>query len=229
MERRGFTLIELLVVVALISILAAVLFPVFATARGKARQAACISNLDQIGIAIALYAQDNNDYFPYADDPSDQKSIPNLWAGTPYAAQVKTMPYLQDVLTPYISSQQIWRCPSDTGYDMLDMDAAGAPAVYLDARPTAFAAFGTSYLYRTQIPLLHLHYGTLVAYKSSGSLAGPSEINVLMDGSGSWHGGPGAQGRYDVLMADGRVASLGRAQYFTQNWSLSFTDPALAQ
>jgi prepilin-type N-terminal cleavage/methylation domain-containing protein/prepilin-type processing-associated H-X9-DG protein len=56
--RRGFTLIESLVVIAIIAILAAILFPVFARAREKARQAACQSNLKQIGLALKMYCQD---------------------------------------------------------------------------------------------------------------------------------------------------------------------------
>src|SRR6184192_1931973 len=65
MKRRGFTLIELLVVIAIIAILAAILFPVFAQARAKARQAACISNLKQLGLGFTMYAQDYDESFPF--------------------------------------------------------------------------------------------------------------------------------------------------------------------
>ncbi|MBC8138200.1 MAG: DUF1559 domain-containing protein [Fibrella sp.] len=50
-------LIELLIVVAIIAILAATLFPVFAQAREKARQAACLSNLKQIGTGVRMYTE----------------------------------------------------------------------------------------------------------------------------------------------------------------------------
>src|SRR5438270_674257 len=65
-NRRGFTLIELLVVIAIIAILAAILFPVFAQAREKARQAACQSNLKQLGLAAMMYTQDYDGTYPIA-------------------------------------------------------------------------------------------------------------------------------------------------------------------
>src|SRR5579862_2098139 len=110
---RAFTLIELLVVVAIISILAAILFPVFATAREKARQTQCTSNLRQIGLAIYQYLQDYDETYPC--DTSD----PNLWQGRHFRWLI--MPYLgigQTKLTPNgldatSNNAQILTCPSD--------------------------------------------------------------------------------------------------------------------
>lgn len=67
--RRAFTLIELLVVIAIIAILAAILFPVFASAKVAAKKTVNLSNLRQLSLAIQLYATDNEGY-PMMSSPS---------------------------------------------------------------------------------------------------------------------------------------------------------------
>jgi len=62
--KKGFTLIELLVVVAVISILGAMLLPVFSRARENARRTVCLNNLKQLGLATHMYAQDYDGYLP---------------------------------------------------------------------------------------------------------------------------------------------------------------------
>jgi len=62
--KKGFTLIELLVVITIIGLLAALLFPVFAKARERARKTVCESNLHQIGLAIQMYQADSNGLLP---------------------------------------------------------------------------------------------------------------------------------------------------------------------
>lgn len=97
-SRRAFTLIELLVVIAIIAILAAILFPVFAQAREKARGAACLSNMKQIGTATMMYAQDNDEYLPYG--------YAYTWPGQ------KDLYWWQDLDRPYVKNEAVYTCPS---------------------------------------------------------------------------------------------------------------------
>ena len=99
-SRTGFTLIELLVVIAIIAILAAILFPVFAKAREKARQAACLSNEKQLGLALVQYCQDYDEVYPIGTgkcDPNNPGRVTG-WAGQLYT---------------YVKSTAVYRCPDD--------------------------------------------------------------------------------------------------------------------
>ena len=99
MRRKGFTLIELLIVIAIIAILTAILFPVFARARENAKRASCASNMKQTGLAMMQYNQDFDErYVPYSSD------------GTSTGVAV---PW-NIVLQPYTKSTQVLLCPSNT-------------------------------------------------------------------------------------------------------------------
>ncbi|MDO8588538.1 MAG: prepilin-type N-terminal cleavage/methylation domain-containing protein [Armatimonadota bacterium] len=95
--RAGFTLIELLVVVAIIAILAAILFPIFAKAKEAAKRAACLGNLRQIGMAIKMYQDENNGAFP-------AKVFPDIADEWLFCRWVR-------MTIPYAKSRNIYNCP----------------------------------------------------------------------------------------------------------------------
>lgn len=104
-KRSGFTLIELLIVIAIIAILASILFPVFARARENARRASCVSNLKQIGLGMLQYAQDFDELLPryVVKGPST--------LSTGYYASGGNHLWMHTVY-PYAKSAQIFNCPS---------------------------------------------------------------------------------------------------------------------
>src|SRR5688572_271338 len=125
LKKRGFTLIEILVVIAIIAILAAIIFPVFAASREKARSTACLSNLRQLGNGYMLYVQDHDELFPLNAQAPTRPGIrayyspPNLVASrsTPqhvawYSTQGPNAVY------PYTRSYEIWACPSGAPADL---------------------------------------------------------------------------------------------------------------
>lgn len=243
-NRNAFTLIELLVVVVIIAILAGLLFPVFARARDSARTSECVSNLRQLGNAIALYQQDFDDRFPFAIDFWDRNMqdtwrswddiIPNASYyvallsrrkasdGSDYGGQIDR------VLRPYTLDEGVWRCPGDTGVAALSAATATNGTKTVDRMPVwkltrGDAQWGgTSYVYRTELGL-HL--------KPMTRLRMPSGTNVFMDAAHYWHTrlhrNPGSssddwrdydKGSYTILFADGHVKNVNQKEYYNSWW-----------
>ena len=100
---RSFTLVELLVVLAIISVLAGLLLPVISKAKEAGRAAACLSNLRQIGIALQLYVQDNNNRLPVMRDKSFDTNGP----------PINALPGPDVALSNYLGAVKVLRCPSD--------------------------------------------------------------------------------------------------------------------
>jgi len=109
--QEAFTLIELLVSLAVIALLAAIIFPAFSKAKEKARQATCLSNIRQIGLAMMMYTGDYDEGYPQANAN-----------GTPATWDFMIAPYLGDRTEAKQTFSQrvadlpgVFNCPSFLG------------------------------------------------------------------------------------------------------------------
>ena len=200
-QRQGFSLIEILVVIAIIAILAGMIFPVFSAARSKARSTRCLANLKQLGMSVEMYSADWDELYPFAKDVADHW-VPEQWDAYPnWKAWLPYMPFLSDSLDPYVRSRELWHCPSDTGYD--ELEEMGVP---LNARPTAFQKLGNSYFYRTEVAFRMIPVGSMID---------PANTNLIFDGHGQWHGSGliWTKKRWNILYADGHAKTASYTQY----------------
>ncbi len=147
-QRRGFTLIEILIVVGIITLLAALLFPAFSRAQEKAYQGSCTTNLQQIGMAVRLYYQDER-YYPTSlsnllPDTSRLANKVNS-AGTSLTTAIGNPPiFLCDADTcpnpdggGYLKSTDYLLCPNDDTIPELPRSSYGDLSVSLSSRDTA--------------------------------------------------------------------------------------------
>ena len=112
-KQKGFTLIELLVVIAIIAILAAILFPVFASAKERARQVKCLNNLKQLSISFSQYVNDFNGVMPIGSSTMSYPAgtgrydwVGSLAVGTPVYPE-------KGQLWKYTKNKSLYACPTD--------------------------------------------------------------------------------------------------------------------
>ncbi len=107
-SKRGFTLVEMLVVISIIVVLAAILFPVFGTARESARRTKCMSNLSQLGLALSQFRQDNGSYPP----PPYYSESDHQYKGG-----------FSALYPDYIDDKSLFLCPDDRAIDGIVQEA----------------------------------------------------------------------------------------------------------
>jgi prepilin-type N-terminal cleavage/methylation domain-containing protein len=180
-RQNAFTLIELLVVIAIISILAAMILPAISRGKEISRGAACISNLRQVGLAIQLYIQDNNNRLP---------SINDQWPGV---AAVNPGPDV--VLSNHLGSVKILLCPSDKWL------ATNAPPLP-HAGPTYFEQTGSSYSWNVLLNGQNSDH-----LEAMGMRFAPHEIPLMFD-KAKFHGARGAKREVNYLYGDDHVKNL---------------------
>lgn len=215
---RGFSLIEILLVIAIIALLLALLFPVFAKVQEKARHTACLSSLRQIGVAVSLYTSDNDDQFPLGGNQIDfltesDEGAPAIVPDDSFFHSVKPLP---EVLSSYTKVPTLWSCPSDKGLNNDDKVDHFIPKLC----ESAFDEYKTSYFYRGIFVLYGKSFSSLAGYAmDSHRQYGSADIAYLFDMSGRWHGsmdGVEKLQRFNSLFIDGHVKSLKHDDYIFQ-------------
>lgn len=213
MKKFAFTLIEVLTIIVLISTLLAILMPVFSQVRRKSYQTVCASNMRQIGMAISMYAQDNDDLYPLASD--DGRLISCGKSFYPEGlSEFKNPSSIVSLLGPYTSSPKIWECKNDVGlrHGGVCWDAnSNVVDVSASEVQSLFRARKNSYFYRVELGYRQIKYpASAFTLGKIPEELGSSVCGILMDAGPFWHGdGTGLfDERINLLYADGHVKSV---------------------
>ncbi len=191
---RAFTLIELLVVIAIIAALASLLAPVYQSAMNHARDAACISNLRQVGNIINLAAVDNNSIYPQIENDAANPIHTNP------QGKVWTLPELVESKG---ATKQILSCPADAANALYHPANNKAPSSF-------FASKGSSYEWTPFFEGVSINAPKVVM--PFGSFPVPlSRVRLLMDYAESGeapHDRDAAGSVMHVFYADGSVRNV---------------------
>ncbi len=207
-----FTLIELLVVIAIISILASMLLPALTKARTKARQASCMNNEKQIGLALRMYMDENDSMFPVTKFSGTEITWDNLIShnlNSPSMTEAEMA--ARWLVRPNGGGSHALRCPEDGVGFLYDpngvrrsyainvlergnVQVTGVANTSLSLRETEISHF------EDMIVLAERHNaGSAVGWANVGTVAG---ISQQLSSSPAPHGNIG---QYNYLFADGRV------------------------